>query len=221
MPYAERWRADDVPEEVAPNRRGQVAGIVLAAGAGRRVGLPKALVEIGGRYLLQHAVEALRKGGCSRIVVVLGAHADEVQARVALPDVEVIVNDRWADGLSTSFAAGLRACEKAAAVVVMLVDQPGITSQVIRRIIETSRDSERSAVVATYGGAWRNPVLFKACVFHEVVAAVHGDAGAKPWLQANAEKVETVEVGDIADATDVDNTADLLRARARFADRRT
>lgn len=203
----------------APGGHGSVAGIVLAAGAGRRIGLPKALVEIGGRYLLERAVETLREGGCTPIVVVLGAQADDVRAAVALRDVEVIVNDRWADGLSTSFAAGLRASEGAEAAVVMLVDQPGITSQVIRRIIEISRDSERPSVVATYDGAWRNPVLFKARVFDDVVAAVHGDAGAKRWLQANAEKVETVEVGDIADATDVDSQADLLRARARLADR--
>ena len=203
----------------APSGHGSVAGIVLAAGAGRRIGLPKALVEIGGRYLLERAVETLREGGCTPIVVVLGAQADDVRAAVALRDVEVIVNDRWADGLSTSFAAGLRAGEGAEAAVVMLVDQPGITSQVIRRIIEISRDSERPSVVATYDGAWRNPVLFKARVFDDVVAAVHGDAGAKRWLQANAEKVETVEVGDIADATDVDSQADLLRARARLADR--
>lgn len=209
---------DDVAVPGAP---GNVAGVVLAGGAGRRIGVPKALLQVGGRFLLERAVETLREGGCTRIIVVLGAQAESVRAAVELAGVDVVVNEQWAEGISTSFAAGLRACRGAEAAVVILVDQPGITPQVISRLVEAWHAAHRPVAVATYGGAWRNPVLFTAPVFAEVLAAVHGDVGAKPWLEAHPEQVMPVEVGDIADAADVDTPIDLAKARARLAVRGT
>jgi CTP:molybdopterin cytidylyltransferase MocA len=181
-----------------------VAGVVLAAGAGRRFGMPKALARVDGGSLLSRAVETLRAADCSPIIVVLGARADAVRQQVALDDVRVVVNDAWAEGMSTSFRAGLRACEECAAAVIAVVDQPGMTSAAVRRLIDVWMRSNRPVAVSAYGGAWRNPVLFAAEVFAEVADAVEGDTGAKPWLQSNPGRVLAVEVGDIADPTDID-----------------
>lgn len=181
-----------------------VAGVVLAGGAGRRFGMPKALARIGGVSLLSQAVETLRAARCAPIIVVLGARADDVRQQVVLDEVRVVVNDAWAEGMSTSFRTGLRACEECAAAVVAVVDQPGMTPAAVRRLIDEWMSSDRPVAVSAYGGAWRNPVLFAAEVFAEVAEAVEGDVGAKPWLQSNPGKVLTVEVGDIADPTDID-----------------
>ncbi len=181
-----------------------VAGVVLAGGAGRRFGMPKALAYVGGVSLLSRAVETLRAAGCSPIIVVLGARADDVRQQVDLDEVRVVVNGAWADGMSSSLRAGLRACDDCVAAVVAVVDQPGMTPVAVRRLIDEWRDSDRPVAVSAYGGAWRNPVVFAANVFGEVADAVAGDIGAKPWLQSNLDKVVVVEVGDIADPTDID-----------------
>jgi nicotine blue oxidoreductase len=166
--------------------------------------MPKALARVGGVSLLSRAVETLRAAGCSPIIVVLGARADDVRQQVVLDEVRVVVNDAWAEGMSTSFRAGLRACEECAAAVVAVVDQPGMTPAAVRRLIDEWKSSHRPIAVSAYDGAWRNPVLFAADVFDEVTGAVEGDIGAKPWLQSNPDRVLAVEVGDIADPTDID-----------------
>jgi CTP:molybdopterin cytidylyltransferase MocA len=193
------------------NRTMTVAGVVLAAGAGRRFGMPKALVRVGERNLLERAIATLCEAGCDRVVVVLGAQADDVRRTVSLRGVTVVVNEEWAAGMSTSLRAALRACSGDAAAVVLLVDQPGVPAVAVRRLVDAWRDGEHSAVAATYGGELRNPVLFDAAVFEAVAGYGHGDVGAKPWLRAHPDQVATVEVGDVADAADIDTPDDVAR----------
>src|ERR1700761_8576075 len=113
-----------------------VAGLILAAGAGRRYGMPKALVAYRGKLLVQRAADTLREAGCARTVVVLGAQAERVRA--AAPDLpETVDNPDWPTGMGSSLRIGLRplsAGKPADAAVVLLVDMPAVTSEAVRRV---------------------------------------------------------------------------------------
>jgi CTP:molybdopterin cytidylyltransferase MocA len=189
-----------------------VAGLVLAAGEGRRFGGPKALVRFEGELLVERAARALREAGCTPVVVVLGAAAAEVARAADLVDAVVVVNDDWASGMGSSLCTGLTALTElqAAATVVTLVDQPRVTSDVIRRLV-TRHSPGIAAVSATYDGERRNPVLLDASVWPEVVAAAVGDVGARTWLDTHADEVVLVACDDLGSDLDVDTATDLER----------
>ncbi|MGV9213496.1 nucleotidyltransferase family protein [Micromonospora sp. RB23] len=178
-------------------------GLLLAAGAGRRLGQPKALLPYRGRLLVEHAAEILTAAGCQPVVVVLGARADEVRARTRLPDV--VVNADWASGMGSSLRAGLDALTSspAAAVVVTLVDQPDLTPEAVRRV---ARDATASALVmATYADGRRgHPVLLGRDHWPGVAEAATGDRGARDYLRTHGPAVRLVDCADVADDTDVD-----------------
>ncbi|MCU1591775.1 MAG: hypothetical protein JWP11_3031 [Frankiales bacterium] len=185
-----------------------VAGLLLAAGSGSRIGGPKALLEIGGSTLVQRGVTLLRDGGCTPVLVVLGAHAEDVRGLV---DGDVVVAADWADGIGASLRAGLTALADgpSSACVVALVDQPLVGVEAVRRLLAVADRAD--AAVATYDGEPRNPVLLSRAVWEEVAFLAVGDVGARPWLRANADRVLSVSCDGTGSATDVD-TADSLAA---------
>ncbi|MDI6101231.1 nucleotidyltransferase family protein [Actinoplanes sp. NEAU-A12] len=177
------------------------AGLVLAAGAGRRYGMPKALVRRGDRLLVQLAAGVLAEAGCERIVTVLGAAADEVRA--AAPELpETVFNPDWATGMASSLRTGLTALEggDATAAVVLLVDMPGVTAEAVRRII--AHAAPGALVMGGYGDRRGHPVLLGRDHWAGVAATATGDRGARDYLRANP--VRVVAVGDVADDTDMD-----------------
>lgn len=189
---------------------GAVVGLILAAGSGRRLGTPKALVELDGERLVDRAVRTLRAGGCTPVTVVLGAAVTEVR------DADVVVNPDWANGMGSSLRVGLAALpETADAVVVALVDQPRIGPEVIARLIEARRTGARVAV-ATYNGARRNPVLFERNTWDEVAVLAEGDRGARAYLAAHTDVVTEVPCEDLGAPDDIDTPADLDAHRANL-----
>lgn len=189
-----------------------VAGVVLAAGEGRRMGQTKALTEVGGQPLVRHAVGVLASGGCWPIAVVVGAEAQRVAAEVPSSGT-VVHNLVWRTGMRSSLRAGLRSLTQgsAAAAMIMLVDQPGITPQVVARLRRAWSDAPPgvAAVVATYDGLPRNPVVLARRIWGEVVIAATPDHGARVWLRANPHRVLEVECGDIGTGADLDTPEDL------------
>ncbi|MGV9729339.1 nucleotidyltransferase family protein [Streptomyces albogriseolus] len=188
-----------------------VAGLLLAAGGGRRLGgRPKALLAHRGRLLVEYAAEVLRVGGCARVHVVLGARAEEVRARAALPDCVLVDNPEWEQGMGTSLRTGLDslAGTGARAALVLLVDQPGIGPEAVARVRRAYR-SPRSLVSAAYDGARGHPVLFGAAHWAGIAATATGDRGARAYLKDHADAVELVECGDVAEAYDIDTEVDL------------
>jgi nicotine blue oxidoreductase len=180
------------------------AGLLLAAGAGHRYGMPKALVEHDGRLLVERALTTLAAGGCEPLVVVLGAAADRVRASADLTGARVVVNPDWADGMGSSLRVGLAALAgtAAGAVAVLLVDTPGITADAVRRVLD--RAGPDALVVAGYQGEPGHPVLLGRDHWDGVAALAVGDVGARPYLHAQQAQVETVRCDDIADGTDLD-----------------
>jgi CTP:molybdopterin cytidylyltransferase MocA len=192
-----------------------IAGVVLAAGGGRRMGRPKALVELDGQPLVVRAQAVLRDGRCHPVAVVTGAGHDQV---APLVDGPVVHNAAWADGQAGSARAALDWAGGAGvdAVVVLPVDTPGIPAAVVDRLIAGWRGAPDRAAVATYDGRMRNPVLLPAPVWAAVRVALSGDAGAGHWLRAHPDRVVAVDCTGLGDPTDLDTPADLQRWQARL-----
>lgn len=181
-----------------------VAGLVLAAGGGRRYGGPKALFRHDGTPLVQRAVATARDAGCAPIVVVLGADAAQVRAETDLSAVTVIVHEGWKAGLGASLRVGLEALAgtPTEAAVVLLVDTPGVSAESIRRVAAKSGPDALAA--ATYGGRRGNPVLLGRDHWAGVATLATADVGARAYLTARAELVQTVPCEDVADDTELD-----------------
>ncbi|TCI98697.1 nucleotidyltransferase family protein [Aeromicrobium sp. IC_218] len=177
-----------------------VVGLVLAAGAGRRFGGPKALArDASGRPWLQLAHDALAEGGCPHVTVVLGAGAEE--ARSLVPDgARVVVAPDWQRGQSASLAVGLRALPPAAAVAVTLVDLPGQRAEAVARVVRgASTASLRRAVFAGRPG---HPVLLGRDHWSALLDVLAGDEGARPYLRVH--DVTAVDCTDLGGGQDVD-----------------
>ena len=187
------------------------AALVLAAGAGRRFGRPKALVELDGELLVDRAVRIAAGAGCAPVVVVLGADAGVV-ARASTAAAVVVVNEGWRDGMGSSLRCGLSALTDLGApgAVVLLVDQPGVPVEVIHRLTRAWR-AGATAVAAVYDVQPRNPVLLDARVWPEVMSVAVGDVGARAWLRAHPDEVTMAACDDLGSPTDIDTPADLAR----------
>ncbi len=183
----------------------RVGGVLLAAGAGRRLGAPKALIEVGGCRLVDRGAALLRDGGAVPVVVVTGA------ADVALTGVITVHNPHWRTGMASSLAAGLHALPSTClAAVIALVDQPLVGPAAVQRLITAFRAGAQLAV-ATYHGSPRNPVLLAREHWPAVLATVSGDAGARVYLRAHPGLVTEVECAGTGRPDDVDTPGDLAR----------
>ncbi|MGK4583925.1 nucleotidyltransferase family protein [Kitasatospora sp. HPMI-4] len=199
----------------SPPSRPPVA-LILAAGGGSRLGgRPKALIRHGGRPLIEHALAVVRAGGCTETVAVLGAAAEQVRAATEVGDCRLVDNPAWESGMGSSLRAGLAALPPGArAVLVMLVDTPGVTPTAVARLLAAHRAGAELAAAA-YGGRRGHPVLIGARHFAEAAAGATGDAGARALLAAHAAEIVLVECGDVAVPDDLDTPADLARWHAR------
>jgi CTP:molybdopterin cytidylyltransferase MocA len=192
----------------------RVAGVLLAAGEGSRLGQPKALVEFGGQTLAERGVRLLRAGGTDPILVVTGA------VPVRLERIHTVYNERWRTGMGSSLQAALLALTEVAdvgAAVVALADQPLVGAGAVARLIAAYRDGA-SVAVAAYDGRPRNPVLLAREHWPEVIATAVGDQGARAFLRARADLVTPVECGDTGSPDDIDTAEDLERVARRVGD---
>jgi CTP:molybdopterin cytidylyltransferase MocA len=187
-----------------------IAGLVLAAGDGTRfhADRSKLVAELRGRPLLEHALRApCAVRALERVVVVLGARAQEIAAAVDFGRAEVVVCDDWAAGQAASLKRGVAALPGAERVIVTLGDQPGVTPALIERFLDAPPGSR-----AVYDGRPGHPVVLGP----EHLAAVTGltgDAGARSLLRGGAE----IECSDLGRGLDVDTLDDLeaIRHEAR------
>ena len=183
---------------------------MLAAGAGTRFGGRKQLAELDGRPLLEHALRAMTAAPVGRVVVVLGALVEEVTTTVDLHGAEPCPCERWDEGQAASLACGLSELAECEAVVVTLGDQPRMSPDAIRRVID-SRGDGFAAVRATYSGAPGHPVLLERNLF-ESFRDVTGDHGARNLLLSVS--VRDVPCDDLGGGEDVDTPAELDALRA-------
>ncbi|QIM20007.1 nucleotidyltransferase family protein [Phycicoccus sp. HDW14] len=191
-------------------------GLLLAAGAGRRMGGPKALVrpDPAGPTLLETALGRLSAAGLERVVVVLGAAAVETLPLALSLHAEAVVADDWEEGMGASLRAGLAHLDTdpeatVDAALVTLVDLLDVRADVHRRVIAAGGDGPDALARATYDGVAGHPVLLGRHHWAEVVRTAHGDRGARDHLAAHPPRL--VECGDLASGRDADTPEALHR----------
>jgi CTP:molybdopterin cytidylyltransferase MocA len=199
------------PEVTAEAPAGRIVGVLLAAGAGRRAGGPKALrVDADGTSWLLRSIAVLCDGGCDAVIVVLGcqaARARDVLVKSTLandPMITVVDAPNWEQGMGSSLRSGLSAARSVPwrAVLVHLVDLPDVTTEVVRRLIRQAPPGTASLARVTYGGRPGHPVLIGRDHLESIMANLTGDSGAKGYLAHHG--AHSVECGDLASGQDHD-----------------
>lgn len=183
----------------------RIAGMIIAAGGGRRIGGPEALLRQGEKPLVRQVLETVRKAGCDPLVVVLGAAADQVRATADLTEATVVVNRSWGTGIGSSMRKGLDALRAPdiEAVVVVPVDMPGLTVAAIRRV--TALPYPDVLVCATYDGLRGYPMLFGRRHWAGIATLANADVGARPYLLAHKKQIVDIACDTVADGCRVDS----------------
>lgn len=185
-----------------------ISGVVLAAGTGSRFGGTKQIVVVGGKPLAQHAIDILEAAGVDEVIVVTGHDAVKVASALTLPpQARIVYNAAFKDGQATSLAAAIHALDdESEAAVILMADQPGVTSDAIRNLVERFRATRRQVVRTMYTDG-PGPSLLSREIYAEA-GHLHGDVGARILIASHPEWVEEVQVDGPA-PRDVDEPADL------------
>ena len=194
-----------------------VGAVLLAAGSGSRLGgRPKSLLELGGVPLIRRQLIALSGAGVDEVVVVLGHHAELIEAAVREFPVTLARNPSPDDGQASSVRIGLQALTgKLDAVIVALADQPMINSQDITELISAfKKRGEAQMVVPRVAGEPGNPVIFEAAL-RDVWLAGDVNAACRRWREANPERVRWFDTDNNRYRVDIDTPDDLLRFSER------
>ncbi len=189
-----------------------IGAILLAAGASTRMGTVKQLLPWKESTLLEHAIEQLRGAKIDELVVVLGANAEVIRAKITLPDVDFTVNSEWEKGMSTSIATGLRQMRAETpdiqSVLIALVDQPLLDSNYYNKLINIYIGNSFKIVSSKYSGRMGVPALFDRDYFENLMNLT-GQEGARRLLRG-----EVIPVGEVSAeelAVDLDTKAEYER----------
>jgi molybdenum cofactor cytidylyltransferase len=181
-----------------------VAVVVLAAGASRRLGRPKQLLDYRGATLLDATLATARASGAGQVVVALGGAADEVRERVDLTGVDVVLNPDFGDGCATSIRSALGAVQDAAeGVVLLLGDQPGVAASTVAALVDGA--GGHAVGVCEYDDGLGHPLWFHRRMF-DVLTGLHGDKAVWKLVDAGDDVVRVRVAGGIP--RDVDTWAD-------------
>jgi molybdenum cofactor cytidylyltransferase len=194
----------------------RIAIIVLAAGASRRLGRPKQLLELGGEPLIRHIVRHAMAAQVSDVVVVLGNEAETIRDAIGELGQRVVVNQDFAAGQSTSMVTGLTVLgSDIDAAILMLGDQPTVSPELLKAMIERFQQTDALIVQPRYDdGKPGNPVLLSRRIFPELLA-VTGDIGAREVVRAHRSDVESLDVS-IPHPLDVDSEEDYEALKAEW-----
>ena len=190
----------------------RVDGIVLAAGRSRRMGTPKAQLEVRpGTTFLEQAVHLLREGGCRFVVAVVNADEDWTARLADVAGATVVINERQDSQQIDSLRLGLAYLpDDSEGVIVLPVDFPGVRVETVARLLESFRERGAAITVPTCDGTPGHPVIFARAVFGELLADPL-PAGAESVVEAHINDRAEVPVDDTAVLHDVDSVADLHR----------
>lgn len=191
-----------------------VAAVIIAAGSSSRLGEPKQLLLLEGETLLGRALRMATDAGTEPVLVILGAHRERIEAGVDLSGVKVVANDGWKEGMASSIRLGVEELSKQASesdgVLLMVCDQPAVTSEHLARMFEAFRQHPESAIASTYADKRGIPAIFPRNAFADLLALT-GDQGARGLLSQHDRPV--IEVPLAGGELDIDRPADLAHLR--------
>lgn len=191
--------------------RKRVAGIVLAAGEGRRMGKLKQSLPVRGKSMLETVVDTALASSLHRVVVVLGHGAERLVPLLGRRPVTVIINREFHDGQATSLQAGLRELTpESDAALFLLGDQPLLSRETVDNIVAACQHTNAPIIAPIYGGKRGNPVLFGRELF-PLIEGLKGDTGARGILTGHPDMLFSLPVADPKILFDVDTEADYRR----------
>jgi molybdenum cofactor cytidylyltransferase len=169
-----------------------VTGLVLGAGGSKRLGRPKQLLAYGDGTLLGHVVGTARRCGFQQMLVAIGGAADEVRRNVDLAGAEVVVNEDYGEGCSSSIAAAIAAVDpRCDVMVLMLGDQPGVTAATVGTLLDGR--GHAPLAVCRYDDGNGHPIAFARSQF-AALADLHGDKGVWRLLDQRASEVVEISI---------------------------
>jgi molybdenum cofactor cytidylyltransferase len=189
--------------------------ILLAAGQSSRLGQPKQLLTYDGDSLIRRAVQVALDAAAGPVIVVLGAHAEQIRPVIHLSGIQIVENTQWETGMASSVHAGLEFLvqqhPEADGALLMVCDQPHLEPSILQRLVQLQQQAGSPAVCCTYGGSQGTPALFHRSLFPSLLQ-LKGDAGARKLLQhlGNTVTQLTFEKG-LLDIDTPDDYADLLK----------
>ncbi len=197
-----------------PHKPAKVAGIILAAGMGTRMGATKQLLPLGGQTVLEKVIQNGLAAGLTPLILVLGHGANRIMDTISLSQARVVINSRYKSGMSSSIRAGLAAvgphCDGA---MFLLGDQPLVTSAILKALIQSftkQTDASQAIVIPTFRGKQGNPVIFGRHFFPEL-DRLTGDIGGRILFKAHPEKIIRLPLETGAVCFDLDTPEDYER----------
>ena len=200
-----------MPSEAAEQK--PLAAVILSGGESKRMGAPKALIPYRGTTFVEHLIEITRHArvGVTRIVV--GAHADQIRAHLRKHASEIVVNSQWEEGQLSSIQAGIRSLSECETDGMLLcpVDHPIVSATIVARLIEEFDSSARPIALPTYRGKRGHPLIFRASLYPELLAADAG-IGARQVVWAHADQICEVPTEEEGVVLNVNDPSTLERA---------
>ena len=190
----------------ADRKRRPLAAVILSGGESRRMGAPKALIPYRGQTFIEHLIQVTRHPRVALTRIVVGAHANEIRARVTALPGESVLNADWAKGQLSSIQAGVHSLPQGATdgMILCPVDHPIVSAELVARLIEEFEASGKSIALPTYHGRRGHPLIFRATLYPELLAA-SAEIGARQvvWAHLNdACHVPTEEEGVVLNIND-------------------
>ena len=171
------------------------AVIILAAGQSNRLGKPKQLLKYQNKALLQHAIDTAKQSSVQSIIVVLGSNADIILNKVDISGTRMVKNTDWQNGMASTIGCGIRALleldSTIDSAILMVCDQPFVTSDLLNSLIEKQKETGKSIIASQYGDTIGTPALFHKLFFAELMA-LKGDNGAKKIMMQHNDLLATV-----------------------------
>src|SRR4051812_8917071 len=186
--------------------------IILAAGASGRLGQPKQNLNYNGKTLLQRSIDEALVTGCAPVIVVLGANKEIIEPTIAGRQVDIVYNDNWQEGMSSSIRTGIMHLQtthpKISSAVLMLCDQPFVTADLLKQLVGIN--SPKGIAACAYSTAIGPPVLFDSSYFADLLL-LKGNEGAKQLMLKNEAYIVTVPFA--AGSIDIDTMDDFERLK--------
>ena len=188
-----------------------ICAVVLAAGLSRRMGVQKLLLPFGGKTVIAHIVDQLLASTVNNVHVVVGHQAERISRELSDRQVSIVNNPNYKSGMLSSVRCGLQSQpEKCRAVMVVLGDQPSITTELIDQMLQSFATTENSILVPLYKGKRGHPILFSS-LYRDEILTQHGDVGLRGLLHSHSDDIFELAVSSASVLCDMDCPEDYRR----------